>query len=722
MKKTILLNGGILLLFFIFSIHVSAQKKGEEEVGRLCGTSRIYDALLKADPEFAARMAENEKALQAYIKAHPNGRPSATQAPVLTLPLMVHVMAPDGSAAYNPTTADINSMIIHLNQGFRNTIQNACGLDIEVQFQLAVRKPDCTATTGIDTHDMSGDAAYVAGGVKFSTTGISDAALKALHQFDPASYINIWIVNKIDGVDGTAPGSAYVAGYATPPGQAATSDGVVMLAKEVRSFNPISNFSSRTLIHEIGHYLGLPHTFQGDGSLLPTGFVANQCPATTAGGCSVDGDMICDTEPYYLPNDGTKITFSCAAPAINPCTSLPFVANASSCTVLNNYMGYASNDCQRMFTDGQKTRMRAVLNTQRAGLLSSLALTAAAAGPPAACTPTAPNGLGTAFGTSNVTFNGLNISSYTSSADGTTYTDRSCLQKSAVVAGTSYPISIGTVSTNSHCRKVYVDWNNDGDFVDAGELVSTTTGVGTVGGTIAIPNTALPGSHRMRVVTDFDGGGSCPAGLTSCNLTGYTGYGSGQAEDFTLDVTNPFPVNLLSFTASPKDNRTVEIKWETATEENSDYFVIERSENLKSFENVATVKSGGNTSERRSYSAIDNNPTIGTNYYRLKEFAVSGTPRVYSPVAVNVDANNAGTIVYPNPNNGTFIVSLPSNVSETATFKLSTILGTDVSLQSEKAGNGQFKLKSTSKLTTGVYMLTIQTDTAVRNLKVIVQE
>jgi Pregnancy-associated plasma protein-A/GEVED domain len=714
MKKTILLNGGILLLFFIFSIHVSAQKKGEDEVGRICNTSKMYDELLKSDPEFAARVAENEKALQAYVKAHPNGRPSATQAPLLTLPLMIHIMDPDGSALYNPTTTDINNMITFLNQGFRNTIANACGVDVEVQFQLAVRKPDCTTTTGIDTHSMSGNATYVAGGV--GVGGITDASLKATHQFDPSSYINIWIVNKIDGVDGNG-GGPYTAGYATYPSGTPAVDGIVMLAKEVRSSTPISTSTSRTLIHEMGHYLNLPHTFNGDGS-LSSPFVANQCPSNAD--CTVDGDKVCDTEPYYLPNNGSAITFSCTAPATNTCTGAAFVANGSGCTVLNNYMSYAFNSCQRMFTDGQKTRMRAAINTLRPGLLSSLALTAATTPVTAGCAVTASNGVGAAnyYGLINVTLNDLNYSSGYSKQDGQNYIDRTCVQKATVVAGSTYSMSING-GANSECRNVYIDWNNDGDFTDAGEQVLTNVlGANAQSTNIVIPNAgSLNSPHRMRVVVD-------PVCSGPCNLTGNgTTFGSGQAEDFLLDVTmNPMPVNLLSFTATPKDNRTVEIRWETATEENSDFFVIERSENLKSFENVAKVKSGGNTSERRSYSAIDNNPTVGTNYYRLKEFATSGNPRVYAPVAVNVDANNAGTIIYPNPNNGTFVVSLPDNMSEMATFKLSTILGTDLTLQAEKAGAGQFKLKATNRLAVGVYMLTVQTNSTVRNLKVIVQE
>ena len=102
-----------------------------------------------------------------------------------------------------------------------------------------------------------------------------------------------------------------------------------------------------------------------------------------------------------------------------------------------------------------------------------------------------------------------------------------------VTAGTSYPITVnGNTGGNfSNIVNVYVDWNQDNDFDDAGEsfLVGTlvnNTGTGTpITSNIIVPITAMGGTTRMRVIKRFNA-----AGLP-CNITGY-----GQAEDYTLAV------------------------------------------------------------------------------------------------------------------------------------------------------------------------------------------
>jgi HYR domain/GEVED domain/Secretion system C-terminal sorting domain len=82
---------------------------------------------------------------------------------------------------------------------------------------------------------------------------------------------------------------------------------------------------------------------------------------------------------------------------------------------------------------------------------------------------------------------------------------------------------------------VYIDWNQDGDFVDPGEnnfigTIANSTGVDAIqaSGNIAIPLTALDGVTRMRVIKKFG------SSALSCNTTGF-----GQAEDYTLNVSTP---------------------------------------------------------------------------------------------------------------------------------------------------------------------------------------
>ena len=438
-----------LLLVFAFFIQSAIAQK---DANTLSASDQIHEQKMRDDPNYKKNYEEYRVILQEFLKKNPKGgRIAAT---LITIPIAVHVMNTGGAVGspYNPSDAAINNMITFLNQGFKNTIASACGVDIEVQFALAQRKPDCSAysgTVGIDRYNLGADATlgtqYIADGVRYySSVGITETQLKSsfgnASNFDPSSYMNLWIVNKMNGVDGPSANVPYVSGFGAFPGSNAATDGMVMLANEVGTATINAN-TSRTLIHEVGHYLGLRHTFMGSTEGQST------CPATTAGGCAVDGDGICDTESYFLPNNGMgKITFSCTPPAINPCTMVAFSTNAGGCSVLNNFMSYADNSCLRMFTDGQKAIMRGTLNTARVGLISSLALTAPATTTPS-CVVTAPNGVGTNyyFGIQNVTLNGvttLNYSSQVSFGEGTNYVDHTCTQAAKVYLGETYPISI----------------------------------------------------------------------------------------------------------------------------------------------------------------------------------------------------------------------------------------------------------------------------------------
>ena len=115
-----------------------------------------------------------------------------------------------------------------------------------------------------------------------------------------------------------------------------------------------------------------------------------------------------------------------------------------------------------------------------------------------------------------------------------------------VVRGTSNTITItptwtGTIYNEGYA--VFIDYNNDGDFLDAGETVFTKTASKTtpVSGSFTIPATTSLGAKRMRVSMKYNG---VP---TSCESFSY-----GQVEDYTINVTssakeselNPFTISL----------------------------------------------------------------------------------------------------------------------------------------------------------------------------------
>ncbi len=78
---------------------------------------------------------------------------------------------------------------------------------------------------------------------------------------------------------------------------------------------------------------------------------------------------------------------------------------------------------------------------------------------------------------------------------------------------------------------IFVDWNSDGDFIDAGEVMAnTSTFVSAFSGSFTVPAGATPGAKRMRIYMDFN------RGNPSTFPCGPFGSGRGEMEDYTFNV------------------------------------------------------------------------------------------------------------------------------------------------------------------------------------------
>lgn len=282
---------------------------------------------------------------------------------VVTIPVVVHVIHNGDAVGSNENISEarVLSQITVLNQDFRRMTgtpgynTNAVGADVEIEFCMAQRKPDGTATNGIDRVQRS-NASY--------SSETSVETMKAATIWDPTQYFNIWVVYFSDnqsaelyGVLGYAqfPSSSNLGGLDTNGGSAST-DGVVI---DYRCFGsstyaPSSNYFSdydkgRTATHEIGHCFGLIHIWGDNDS------------------CTVDAtdsqkDFCLDTpaqsEEHY---DCTTTYNTCTSSAGNDMTA--------------NYMDYTNDTCMNVFTLNQKARMLAVIQSspRRSTLPTSLA-------------------------------------------------------------------------------------------------------------------------------------------------------------------------------------------------------------------------------------------------------------------------------------------------------------------------------------------------------------
>ncbi|MCI5083633.1 MAG: M43 family zinc metalloprotease, partial [Saprospiraceae bacterium] len=308
-------------LSFYFALLLLQANPAFYSSSSFCATDILLEQRLQ-DEEYAHKHQAFEKRLKAQIE---NGQIVNYRA-LYTLPVVVHVIHQGG--AENISDAQVLQAIDDLNAAFANAgyYDQGTGLDTEIQFCLAQRDPDGNPTSGINR---------VNNALTSLTLETQDVAMKDLSRWNPLEYINIWVVGEIC----SSSVGCGVAGYAFfPSSHGMPEDGLVV---ESNYFGN-SQANSAVLVHEMGHYLGVYHTFQ------------NGC---TNNDCLSDGDRVCDTPP-----DQSTVPVPCGQ-SVNTCSSdvnaadpnNPFTTDQND--MYWNYMDYGDVDCYSAFTPGQTDRM-----------------------------------------------------------------------------------------------------------------------------------------------------------------------------------------------------------------------------------------------------------------------------------------------------------------------------------------------------------------------------
>ncbi|HET6225364.1 MAG TPA: T9SS type A sorting domain-containing protein [Bacteroidia bacterium] len=233
--------------------------------------------------------------------------------------------------------------------------------------------------------------------------------------------------------------------------------------------------------------------------------------------------------------------------------------------------------------------------------------------------------------------------------------------------------------------------------------------------TTVIRNSVLSGdaSQYMRAISNasnmiqsFTATGFTVGTGMDANINFYSYLALGGAAGGIL------PIELLHFYAQRTHENEVQINWSTASEENNDYFTIERSEDGVSFEPVGKVEGAGNSIERINYQFTDENtPTDKTLYYRLKQTDNDGVFKTFTVTAVSGNAKNTfDAKIVQNPiadNEIVYDLNLPENATMKVqvTDNLGNILNTETYYYSR--GTNRYSLDA-GNLQSGVYVLTIK--------------
>jgi hypothetical protein len=123
------------------------------------------------------------------------------------------------------------------------------------------------------------------------------------------------------------------------------------------------------------------------------------------------------------------------------------------------------------------------------------------------------------------------------------------------------------------------------------------------------------------------------------------GYYTLASKDFTM---SPLPVELVYFDATLTNNQ-VYLSWETASEFNSSYFDVLRSNDGKNWSSIGTVPAQGSSQITLDYSLIDQSPLSGVSYYQLKEVDLNGSFHLSDIQSINNSRKVTQVKIYPNP-------------------------------------------------------------------------
>ncbi len=192
--------------------------------------------------------------------------------------------------------------------------------------------------------------------------------------------------------------------------------------------------------------------------------------------------------------------------------------------------------------------------------------------------------------------------------------------------------------------------------------------------------------------------------ITRLNAKGWSNWGLGGEGD-------PLPVALLSMNLTCSEN-TVVFSWSTASEYNSESFLLEKSENCIEWIKTNEIQAAGFSTDQINYELSDNRIT-GMNYYRLSQQDFDGKKTIYDPLVLTCqDESPFKILVWPNPEETGFhlFINDPALVGE-STLSLRNYAGETVFKQNITCESGStiFDFPKLN-ITPGIYFIQVSNE------------
>ena len=176
---------------------------------------------------------------------------------------------------------------------------------------------------------------------------------------------------------------------------------------------------------------------------------------------------------------------------------------------------------------------------------------------------------------------------------------------------------------------------------------------------------------------------------------------------------NPLPVQVTEFT-SECNNEGLTLSWSTASENNNNYFIIEKSRDAVNWIDLELVKGAGNSSTVKEYSLADQKVSSEILYYRLSQVDYDGKTEVYKIIFSDCNSSQENWLVYPNPSSGQ--VSMEFTLSKEygkGTVKIVNHLGQVCQEQTYDLKRGKNTYPLFLNLSSGLYTVVFSSGTLV---------
>lgn len=311
--------------FLFFCLEVT-QLVYSQQTLKHCGADEFSYRLYADNPHLQSVMEYNRGYLKKFTEEYAAEQQGRSNDSLYTIPVVFHVIHAYGNE--NISDEQIMSGLYVLNRNFALQHPDTANIvatfkpiaaNCDIEFKLAQLDPNGNCTNGINR-------------IASTLTKVGDHSVKNLIHWNPAKYLNIYVVRSI----------ANLAGHCLMPDQADVKpewDGIVIDHSYLGNVGTASEATSVVMAHEAGHYLNLFHIWGGNN--VPGYFYQ---PVGQQANCGI-GDDVQDTPETIGWSNCNLNSASCGNPVDN----------------VQNAMDYSY--CNWMFTQGQRQRMRAALNS-----------------------------------------------------------------------------------------------------------------------------------------------------------------------------------------------------------------------------------------------------------------------------------------------------------------------------------------------------------------------